>query len=133
MSALNPQLPAFTIGYSCDADGNRASIIYPDASTAALGRNARGQLREVNLDSPPAAGSHDGHLLSIPGVGPILAAVIAAEPSRREASEIDFCEVKGQSPTERERGSQIDDIHRFSDASHLCAYAGLVPTTHARV
>src|SRR6266853_1018071 len=43
-------------------------------------------------------------LLSLPGVGPILAAVIAAE---------------------------IDDIGRFGDASHLCAYAGLVPGTHA--
>jgi len=43
-------------------------------------------------------------LLSIPGIGPILAAVIAAE---------------------------IDLLERFQDPSHLCAYAGLVPTTHA--
>ncbi len=43
-------------------------------------------------------------LQSLPGVGPILAAVLAAE---------------------------IDQIERFADASHLCAYAGLVPTTHA--
>lgn len=43
-------------------------------------------------------------LLSLPGVGPILAAVLAAE---------------------------IDQIERFNDPSHLCAYAGLVPTTHA--
>ena len=43
-------------------------------------------------------------LLSVPGIGPVLGAVIAAE---------------------------IDQIERFADASHLCAYAGLVPTTHA--
>src|SRR5204863_5934487 len=41
-------------------------------------------------------------LLSVPGLGPILAAVIARE---------------------------IDDPRRFADAEHLCAYAGLVPTT----
>jgi transposase len=43
-------------------------------------------------------------LLSIPGLGPILAPVIASE---------------------------IDDISRFRDPEHLCAYAGLVPTTHS--
>jgi len=41
---------------------------------------------------------------SIPGLGPILASVIAAE---------------------------IDGIERFADSAHLCACAGLVPTTHA--
>jgi transposase len=41
---------------------------------------------------------------SIPGLGPILASVIAAE---------------------------IDVIERFADSAHLCACAGLVPTTHA--
>src|SRR5438874_10571354 len=41
-------------------------------------------------------------LLSVPGLGPILAAVIASE---------------------------IDDPRRFADAEHLCAYAGLVPST----
>lgn len=40
---------------------------------------------------------------SVPGLGVILAAVIASE---------------------------IDQISRFRDAEHLCAYAGLVPTTH---
>lgn len=45
-----------------------------------------------------------GHLQSLPGVGPILAAVIAAE---------------------------IDGIARFPRADKLCAYAGLVPTTSA--
>jgi transposase len=44
------------------------------------------------------------HLQSLPGVGPILAAVIAAE---------------------------IDGIGRFPRADKLCAYAGLAPTTHA--
>jgi transposase len=43
-------------------------------------------------------------LLSIPGLGPILAPVIASE---------------------------IDDISRFRDPEHLCAYAGLVPTTRS--
>jgi transposase len=41
---------------------------------------------------------------SIPGLGAILASVIAAE---------------------------IDGIERFADSAHLCACAGLVPTTHA--
>src|ERR1700722_13421673 len=43
-------------------------------------------------------------LLSIPGMGPILASVAAAE---------------------------IDQIGRFASAEKLCAYAGLVPTTHS--
>jgi transposase len=42
--------------------------------------------------------------LSVPGLGPILAAVIASE---------------------------IDEPRRFADAGHVCAYAGLVPGTHA--
>src|SRR5881392_1979850 len=43
-------------------------------------------------------------LLSLPGVGPTLGAVMAAE---------------------------IDRIDRFPNAEKLCAYAGVVPTTHA--
>jgi transposase len=43
-------------------------------------------------------------LLTVPGLGPILAAVVALE---------------------------IDDIQRFPAAPKLVAYAGLVPTTHA--
>ena len=43
-------------------------------------------------------------LQSLPGVGPILAAVMAAE---------------------------IDGIERFNRADKLCCYAGLVPTTHS--
>ena len=45
-----------------------------------------------------------GHLQSLPGVGPILAAVMTAE---------------------------IDGIERFPRADKLCAYAGLAPTTYA--
>lgn len=45
-----------------------------------------------------------GRLQSLPGVGPILAAVMAAE---------------------------IDGIARFPRADKLCCYAGLVPTTHS--
>jgi transposase len=26
--------------------------------------------------------------------------------------------------------SEIDDVHRFADAQHLCSYAGLVPSVH---
>jgi transposase len=26
--------------------------------------------------------------------------------------------------------SEIDDVHRFTDAQHLCSYAGLVPSVH---
>jgi transposase len=43
-------------------------------------------------------------LLSVPGVGPTLGAVLAAE---------------------------IDQIERFPSAEKLCAYAGVVPTTHS--
>jgi transposase len=44
------------------------------------------------------------HLLSVPGIGPTLAAVIASE---------------------------VDAIERFRSAEKLCAYAGVVPTTHS--
>ena len=44
------------------------------------------------------------HLLSVPGIGITLAAVI---------------------------GCEIDQIGRFNSAEKLCAYAGVVPTTHA--
>ena len=43
-------------------------------------------------------------LMSVPGIGPTLAAVIACE---------------------------VDSIERFSSAEKLCAYAGVVPTTHS--
>ena len=44
------------------------------------------------------------YLLSVPGIGPTLGAVIACE---------------------------IDQIARFRSAEKLCAYAGVVPTTHS--
>jgi transposase len=44
------------------------------------------------------------HLMSVPGIGKTLAAVIAGE---------------------------VDQIERFPAADKLCAYAGVVPTTHA--
>lgn len=53
----------------------------------------------TNAEAPAAR-----HLQSLPGVGPILAAVMAAE---------------------------IDGIRRFPRADKLCAHAGLAPTTHA--
>ncbi len=53
----------------------------------------------ANADDPAAV-----RLQTLPGVGPILAAVMAAE---------------------------IDGIARFPRADKLCCYAGLVPTTHS--
>ena len=41
-----------------------------------------------------------------------LSRLVAAEPSRREASEIGSCAARGQSPTERERRSQIAESAR---------------------
>ena len=57
------------------------------------------RIKEENLANPTAQ-----RLDSLPGVGPILAAVIATE---------------------------VEAIDRFSRADKLCAYAGLAPTTHA--
>jgi transposase len=57
------------------------------------------QIAAANADDPGVA-----RLQSVPGIGPILAAVIATE---------------------------IDGIERFRNASKLSAYAGLVPTTHS--
>lgn len=57
------------------------------------------QIAAANAEDPAVA-----RLQSLPGVGPILAAVIATE---------------------------IDGIERFRSASKLSAYAGLVPTTHS--
>jgi transposase len=38
---------------------------------------------------------------------------------------------KRAKPDRAERGSQIDGIARFATSAKLCAYAGVVPTTHA--
>lgn len=66
--------------------------------------NAQIKAQEKRIAAANAADPATQRLLSVPGLGVILAAVIAAE---------------------------IDSITRFRDAEHLCAYAGLVPTTHA--
>ncbi|HEY5891929.1 MAG TPA: RHS repeat-associated core domain-containing protein, partial [Chthoniobacterales bacterium] len=71
LSAINPQLPAFTVGYGYDADGNRIALTYPDGSMVDYTLNARAQLREVSLDGPPplatysydAAGTRTGRTL----------------------------------------------------------------------
>jgi len=57
------------------------------------------QIAAANADDAAAR-----RLQTLPGVGPILAAVIAAE---------------------------IDGVARFPRAAKLCCYAGLVPTTHS--
>ena len=62
----------------------------------------RAQERRIAAEFAPEAMSR--HLLSVPGIGQTLAAVISSE---------------------------VDDIHRFATADKLCAYAGVVPTTHA--
>lgn len=59
---------------------------------------------ETQIAADNTADEATRRLQTIPGIGVILAAVIAAE---------------------------IDGVHRFSRAAKLCAYAGLVPTTHA--
>jgi len=65
-----------------------------------VGRQIREQEKRIAAQNEFNAGAR--RLLSIPGMGPILASVAAAE---------------------------IDQIERFQSAEKLCAYAGLVPTT----
>ena len=59
---------------------------------------------EERIDSDNANNPMAQRLLTIPGIGRVLAPVLALE---------------------------IDKIERFRTADKLCAYAGLVPTTHA--
>ncbi len=59
---------------------------------------------EGQISATNTADAATARLQSLPGVGPILAAVMAAE---------------------------IDGIARFARADKLCCYAGLVPTTHS--
>jgi transposase len=59
---------------------------------------------ETQIATDNTADEATCRLQTLPGVGPILAAVMAAE---------------------------IDGVSRFSRADKLCAYAGLVPTTHS--
>jgi hypothetical protein len=53
------------------------------------------------------------YVRSLPGMGPILAAVVVSEPSRWEASEIDCASAQAEGWVERERTNQIDGIERF--------------------
>lgn len=62
----------------------------------------RAQERRIAVEFAPEETSR--HLLSVPGIGQTLAAVISSE---------------------------VDDIQRFATADKLCAYAGVVPTTQA--
>ena len=64
------------------------------------------QRRNAEKWTKEALGNHPGIVIlrTIPGIGKILAALVALE---------------------------IDDIRRFSHPGKLCAYAGLVPTTYA--
>lgn len=59
---------------------------------------------EERIEQDHAGNAMAQHLMSMPGIGRVLAPVIALE---------------------------IDTIERFRTADKLCAYAGLVPTTHA--
>lgn len=65
--------------------------------------NAQIKAQEKRIAQENACDPATELVQSVPGLGVILAAVIASE---------------------------IDDIARFRDSAHLCAYAGLVPTTH---
>lgn len=64
------------------------------------------QVREVEERVQEELGDDPAYrrVKSMPGMGPILGAVVATE---------------------------IDGVHRFPSPSRLCAYAGLVPTTYA--
>lgn len=57
------------------------------------------QIKKENAGDPSVQ-----HLMSLPGIGPVLAAVIAAE---------------------------VDQVTRFSNPNRFCAYCGLAPTTYA--
>lgn len=67
-------------------------------------KNVQLRIREDEkaLETMMAATAAQKQVLSLPGMGPILAAVVVSE---------------------------IDDIHRFSSAQKLCGYIGLCPST----
>ena len=46
-------LPAKTVGYTYDADGNRASLIYPDGTVIAYNYTGRNQVAGIAADGPP--------------------------------------------------------------------------------
>lgn len=57
-----------TVAYGYDADGNRASLVYPDGHAVAYGYSARNQVSNVSVDGAPALASYgydpDGNALS---------------------------------------------------------------------
>ena len=67
-----------------------------------IAQQMRSQEKRIAAEFKTESSYH--HLLSVPGIGPTLAAVIECE---------------------------IDQIERFSSADKLCGYAGVVPTTHS--
>lgn len=67
-----------------------------------LGAHIKGQ--EARIKEANARDVDTKLIESVPGMGPILAAVTAAE---------------------------IDGVERFATSAKLCAYAGLIPSTHA--
>jgi transposase len=77
--------------------GNPDLIVYDELSNQI-------KTLEVRIHEESQADPIIQRLRSLPGVGAILAAVIAAE---------------------------IDQLERFRSPDKFCAYAGLVPTTHA--
>jgi transposase len=80
-----------------------ATLLHEDlALLEVLGAQIKAQ--EKRIATANCADPATQRLRRVPGLGVILAAVIATE---------------------------IDQIGRFRDAAHLCAYAGLVPTTEA--
>lgn len=60
--------------------------------------------QEARIKAANAADVDTALIASLPGMGPILSAVVAAE---------------------------VDGIERFSSSARLCSYAGLIPTTHS--
>jgi len=67
-----------------------------------IAQQMKAQEKRIAAEFKTEAAHH--HLLSVPGIGTTLAAVI---------------------------GCEIDQIGRFNSAEKLCAYAGVIPTTHA--
>jgi transposase len=64
----------------------------------------QGHIKAIENELQASAGPAEALVRTIPGLGPILGAVVVAE---------------------------IDTIERFASSDKLCAYAGLVPTTYA--
>jgi RHS repeat-associated protein len=52
-------LPAKTVGYSYDQDGNRASLTYPGGTVITYGYTSRNQLASVSADGPPPLAAYE--------------------------------------------------------------------------